>query len=59
MTATPKNAGKANPTDRPIETYRGVRLPPIVGPSRFSSEQIERAVETAIAKHAHDLARDS
>ena len=46
---------ESEPSER-FETYRGIRLQPMSGPSRFTREQIEKAVEKAIAKHAHEFA---
>ncbi|HTW73148.1 MAG TPA: hypothetical protein VME47_24945 [Acetobacteraceae bacterium] len=43
---------------KPAPTYRGVRLPSIDGPSRFTRDQIRKAVATAIAKHADEIPRE-
>lgn len=40
----------------PAQIYRGVRIQPIEGVSNFTRDEIRKAVETAIAKHAHALA---
>ena len=54
----------AKPTKRARPTkvgaiYRGVRLQPMGGRSRFSIDQIRRAVEAAVEKNADALARET
>jgi hypothetical protein len=40
-------------------TYRGVRLQPAGGQTRFSIDQIRRAVAAAVEKNADALARET
>jgi hypothetical protein len=40
----------------PVATYRGIVIQPTPGPTRFTREQLKKAVETAIAKNADFLA---
>ncbi len=49
--AKQKSEKVKNVGDRRAETYHGVRLPKPSGTSRFSVEEIRRAVEDAIAKN--------
>jgi hypothetical protein len=56
MTAAKKKTSKSGRAKaRP--TYRGIRLQSMAGLSRFSPEQVRRAVEAALAKNADALAR--
>jgi hypothetical protein len=57
MTAAKPSAPKAG--HRPANvgsTYRGVRVQPTDGQSRFTLDQIKRAVEAAVVKNADALA---
>jgi hypothetical protein len=43
-------------TAKAVPTYRGVVLQPTPGPTRFTHEQLEKAVDAAFAKNADALA---
>ena len=47
---TGRRTAKAGPT------YRGVILQPTIGPTRFTREQLEKAVDAAFAKNADVIA---
>ena len=47
---------KARTSPKGGAMYRGIRLQPMATGSQFTSEQVRRAVESALAKHANDLA---
>ena len=44
-------------TQKSLTTYGGVRLPPLSGRSRFSQQEIERAVDAAIKKNPDAFTR--
>jgi hypothetical protein len=55
MSASAKPRPKTAPRGR-VLTYRGVTLQKPATASRFSSNEIKKAVEDAVAKHADSLA---
>lgn len=59
MRASPKTSDKPyREAPKWAATYRGVMIQPSAGSSRFTRDQIKKAVETAIAKHAGEFARE-
>ncbi len=44
------------PSSKAGDTYHGVRVPDMSGGSQFTREQVVKAVNAAIAKHADALA---
>ena len=57
MTGTKRSAPKTGDrTAKGGSTYRGVRVQVTDGRSRFTLDQIKRAVETAVVKNANALA---
>jgi hypothetical protein len=56
MIGSPKPRSKSAASRREKLTYRGVTLQTPVARSQFTSAQIKRAVEDAIAKYADRLA---
>jgi len=55
-TTAPKPTKRIRPTNAGA-IYRGVRLQPTGGRTRFSIDQIRRAVKAAVEKNADTLAR--
>jgi hypothetical protein len=56
-TSVPKPAKRRRPVAKVGALYRGVRLQPMSGRARFSSDQIKRAVAAAVEKNPDALDR--
>lgn len=50
ITSAPKARRPRPAATKADETYRGVRLPTIPRPARFTAKEVRRAVDAAIAK---------